>query len=938
MSAGQSLWLDTISRDMIAGGELRRLVSEVGIRGVTTNPDIFQKALATSRLYDEAIGKLAGLGNSTLEIYEALVVEDVRKAADILRPVWEKSGGEDGYVSLEVSPHLAHDAVATMEEADRLWRAVNRPNLMIKVPATAAGVVAVEELIAQGINVNVTLLFSLRTYREVMEAYAAGLRRRAKRDLDLRSVRSVASFFVSRIDTAVDKMLAARVTNLPQPQGEEAARLFGKAAVASAKLAFAEFERFFSGTGFAKLRAAGANVQRPLWASTSTKNPLYPPLAYVTPLIGRGTVNTVPRATLDVWLREGVVQPDAIRDDLDGAKQVIAQLEALGIHTETVAQQLLEEGVGRFINSFDVLLATVARKRLEALGFPETQTEEAGSSSAGLKELLDAVTEARFIPRLWKKDTTLWTTDAKVAEKIANRLGWLDAPFAMFAHCRVVQRFADDVRKSGIRHVVLLGMGGSSLCPEVCAKTFGARRGYPELIVLDNTSPDAVRAVEKRIDLTKTLFIPASKSGTTIETSSFYKYFNSRLISAGVQNVGDYFAAITDPGTSLAELARREDFRGLFENPPDIGGRFSALSLFGLVPMALLGLDIAQVLTRAAAYALDRSEVVRAESNSAVRLGVFMAQCARNGRDKLTLVLSEKIASFGDWAEQLVAESTGKRGVGILPVVHERLAPVSVYAADRAFVSMRLASEKEDARVDALAKKGFPVARIVLRDALDLSVEFIRWELATAIAGALLGINPFDEPNVTESKQNTSRLLGEFVERHELPAPPVHVSTRGLELTFSQSATKVVGSKISRPRDALRALLLSAEPPDYIAFLVYGAMQKRVDLKIAALRAALQKATTCATTFGYAPRYLHSTGQLHKGGPNTGIFITIVPEPHADVPIPGEPYSFATLSRAQALGDFEALDQHGRRAVLVRCGRDVAAALDELRVLAGLEA
>lgn len=937
MECGQSVWLDTISREMLVSGELRRLVNDVGIRGVTSNPDIFQKALTSSTLYDKAIERLATTGHSSLEIYETLATEDVRKAADILRPVWQKSRGYDGYVSLEVSPHLAHDAVATIDEAVRLWQTVDRPNLMIKVPATQAGLVAIEELIALGINVNVTLLFSLETYNSVMEAYCAGLERRAKKGESLSDVRSVASFFVSRIDTLIDSLLASRVTNLPQAETAVAGALYGKAAVACAKLAFQQYLKLFSSSRFKRLQERGANEQRPLWASTSTKNPLYSPTAYVGPLVGKGTINTLPTTTLDEWLKSGEPHADTILEGTEQAQQTLTTLKSLGVDLEAVATQLLEEGLGRFIRSFDSLLATISAKRLASLGNLGNQTESLGTIRSSLESLYPAVYEARFVPRLWQKDVSLWTEDSSVAQKISNRLGWLNAPFNMLSQCRELERFAKTVKSDGFKHVVLLGMGGSSLCPEVCAKTFGSAVGFPELIVLDNTSPEAVAAVEKRIDLSRTLFIPASKSGTTIETNSFYQYFWERLLSCGIKNIGAHFVAITDPGTPLSQLARQERFRAVFENPPDIGGRFSALSFFGLVPMALIGMDVAHVLTRAIAFALDRGSVVLPTADSAVRLGLFMASCYEKGRDKLTFFISPSLASFGDWVEQLIAESTGKLGKGILPVVGERIQSATSYPSDRAFVVIRLREEKEDPRIENLEKRGFPLTRILLGDPLDLAVEFFRWEVATAIAGALLKINPFDEPNVTESKENTARLLKHFEKEGNLPAPKPHIQQKGLQLTFSRSAMKIVGSKISRPKDALRALLLNAEPPDYIAVLAFVASQKRLDTKLATLRAAIQRATGCATTLGYGPRYLHSTGQLHKGGPNTGIFLMIVPENARDVAIPGENYSFGTLARAQALGDFQALDQRGRRAVLIQTGRDVAGAIEELLALAGFQ-
>ena len=935
LKCGQSIWLDTISRDMLVKGELRKLVHEIGIRGVTSNPDIFQKAVASSNLYDAVIAKLAKSGASSLEIYETIAVEDIRRAADVLRPVFDRSGGSDGFVSLEVSPYLAHDAVATIDEALRLWRTVDRPNLMIKVPATSAGVVAVEELIAQGVNVNVTLLFSLSTYREVMEAYVAGLKRRQKRGESLGYVRSVASFFVSRIDTLVDALLSNRISNLCESHARQAERLFGKAAVAYAKLAYAEFDRFFGSASFKKLEQAGAVRQRPLWASTSTKNPLYSPVKYVESLVGNNTVNTLPPQTLQVWIRSGVPQPDAVKQGLDECQKTIEALGELGIDLEGVAHQLLEDGVAKFQKSFDSLLASIAAKRCEALGLKDVQIEEYGTYEKNIKEKLSALTENRLAPRMWRKDTSLWTEQPEIAEKIANRLGWLDAPAKMLSHVREIERFAREVAKEGIRYVVLLGMGGSSLCPEVCAKTFGSKKGYPELLVLDNTNPDAVRSVEKRIDLERSLFIAASKSGSTIETNSFYLYFKDLLVKRGIAEIGSHFIAITDPGTSLVELGKKEKFRRVFENPSDIGGRFSALSLFGLVPMALIGVDIRSMLGRVIAGILDKGTVVQAKYHPAIRLGTWMATMAAAGNDKLTFLISEKISSFGDWVEQLVAESTGKSGKGILPVVGERLRTINSYGLDRCFVSLRLAAEKEDARIANLRKRGFPVVSIVLRDPLDLGIEFFRWEFATAVAGSLLGINPFDEPNVTESKQNTGRLLKKYAETQALPKPRTDVEYGTLRLTFSKAAKQIVGGKISRPRDALRALVLSAQPSDYIALLAFAAGTRRSDVRLGSLREALRDATQCAVTVGYGPRYLHSTGQLHKGGPNTGIFLVLMETPKSDAPVPGEQYSFGVLARAQGLGDFEALENHGRRAVFVDIAGDLETGIADLQRLLG---
>ncbi len=931
---GQSVWLDTISRDMIAKGELRRLVA-LGVRGVTSNPDIFHKAITGSSIYDSQIDQLAKRGLTALEIYERLAVEDVRRAADLLLPLYKKTKRADGYVSLEVSPYLAHDAAGTVAEAKRLWQAVGRPNLMIKVPATKAGLQAIAELIAEGINVNVTLLFSIPNYRDVMEAYLEGLeaRRASKQPLD--TVHSVASFFVSRIDTLVDRLLASRLTNLPEFSPVKAEKWLGTAAVAAAKLAYQEFKSVFGSARFRKLSHAGANLQRPLWASTSTKNPLYPDTKYVGPLVGRHTVNTMPLVTLHAWLDHGIVVEDAVEADVEWAKSVAVGLEQVGISLDAVGAQLQEEGIAKFLQPFDKLLAAIEAKRQKALGVTRIQVETLPNART-VQESSQAATEALYIPRLWGKDTSLWTQDEKVARAIANRLGWLDVAAKMRPMVKDLTHFAAQVRRDGFRHVVLLGMGGSSLCPEVCAKTFGAAKDYPDLRILDNTDPAAVQAVRAAVSLPHTLFIAASKSGTTIETNVFYKYFRAELEKLGVSNAGNHFVAITDEGTPLVELARREKFRRVFINPSDIGGRFSALSLFGLVPMALIGMDLGLLLDRVLAFSRGAGNLVSAQLDSGVRLGIILGEAAKAKRDKMTLVLSPKLASLGDWIEQLVAESTGKCGKGILPVIGERLASVSMYQADRCFVSIALRGDKEEARVSALEKQGHPVVRIQLNDLYDLGIEFLRWEIATAICGSLLGINPFDEPNVTESKRNTSELLESYCKSGRLAYPQPHYKTNRLTLSFTGAARKIVGERISRPKDALRALALSAEEGDYLALLAFLHPTKRVESRLQALRFALRDSTHAATTLGYGPRYLHSTGQLHKGGPNTGIYFVFIANAFKDVEIPGEAYSFSVLSRAQALGDFRALEAHGRRAVLVNLGEDIEGGLAEFSKLLGV--
>ena len=511
---GQSIWYDNIRRGLLASGELQRLIDQ-GVTGVTSNPTIFEKAIAGSTDYDEALLSTALLGRSTVEVYEALAVEDIKAAADLLGPVYDRTGGVDGYVSLEVSPSLAHDTESTIAEAKRLFATLGRPNVLVKVPATPEGIPAIRRLIGEGINVNVTLIFSLDAYRQVMEAYIGGLEELARSGGDVSRVASVASFFVSRVDTAVDRLLEERI----QAGVQDLKALLGKVAVANASLAYRDFQATFGSERFAKLRAGGARVQRPLWASTGTKNPAYSDLLYVETLLGPDTVNTMPPGTLTAFLEHGRVEA-TLEGSAAEAERTIAGIEAAGISIEQVTRELLTDGVMSFADSFDTLLANIEDKIAR---LPAREHELPGISLG--EHLVDVETavadlqERQVLPRIWRRDHTVWKPEPT---EIGDRLGWLTISEAMCEQAPALESFAREVRDAGFRHVVLLGMGGSSLGPEVLRQTFGSAPGYPELIVLDSTVPSWVQAVKAAIDPARTLFLVSSKSGITIEPLSFY--------------------------------------------------------------------------------------------------------------------------------------------------------------------------------------------------------------------------------------------------------------------------------------------------------------------------------------------------------------------------------------------------------------------------------
>jgi glucose-6-phosphate isomerase/transaldolase/glucose-6-phosphate isomerase len=501
-----------------------------------------------------------------------------------------------------------------------------------------------------------------------------------------------------------------------------------------------------------------------------------------------------------------------------------------------------------------------------------------------------------IVGRIWRKDYTVWKQEPA---EITNRLGWLSVTDLMTEQIPLLQSFAREVKDAGFRHVVLLGMGGSSLGPEVLRQTFRSTAGYPELIVLDTTVPAWVQAVRESIDPAHTLFLVSSKSGTTTEPLALFRYFKSIVqTSTGKEKVGQNFVAITDPGTPLARLGEEEGFRRIFLNPADIGGRYSVLSYFGLVPAALSGIDIMKLIDRSDCMREECASCVPVHDNPGAWLGGYMGTLALKGRDKLTLVTSPAISSFGLWAEQIIAESTGKEGKGIVPVAGEPLAAPASYGDDRLFVFLRLQVDDNseiDMAIEGISSSGQPVLVLEMRDKYDIGAEFYRWEFATAIAGAILGIHPFNQPDVQRAKDATERLLREYTASGKLP---------GLETSMS-----------------VTELLDRAEKGKYLAIMAYLHQTPGTDKALAELRRKVLGRYSIATTLGYGPRFLHSTGQLHKGGPEEGLFLQFTVAHETDIPIPGMPYTFGVVAAAQALGDLQALRSSGRNVAQVQLRR-----------------
>lgn len=539
-----------------------------------------------------------------------------------------------------------------------------------------------------------------------------------------------------------------------------------------------------------------------------------------------------------------------------------------------------------------------------------------------VEETLQGLESKDFLDRLWVKDATLWKGDTAA---IRNRLGWLTSPTIMRGHAEDIKGFADEVRRLQFSQVVLLGMGGSSLAGEVLNTTFGSKMGFPDLLMLDSTDPGAIRHVLESVSLGRTLFLVSTKSGTTTETMAFYSFFRAQVEAASPPKPGMQFVAITDPGRPLDKLATETGFRRTFLNPASIGGRYSALSFFGLVPAALIGVDIKALLERAHAMVETCGNEVGARENPAVQLGAALAGLAKIGRDKVTLVLSQKIRGLGAWIEQLLAESLGKDGKGVVPIVDEPLGPPAVYRDDRVFVALTLDDDPGyDDALGQLAAAGHPVIRLGLKDPVDLGAEFFRWEMATATAGAVMGVNPFDEPDVARAKENTSDLLATWKRSHRLPEWPPDAEDEGIVLMAKSN------KKIPSVAKGLSAHLAQAEPGDYLAIQAYLTPSAEVGSRLQEVRTLVRDRLRMATTVGFGPRYLHSTGQLHKGGRPNGLFIQITSDDKDDLPIPGSSYGFSTLKAAQALGDLQTLRDAGRRVIRLHLTGRPAIGLQQL--------
>jgi len=906
---GQSLWYDNIQRKLIEDGSLKTMIENGEIYGVTSNPSIFMKAISNSTDYDNAIQPMAFADWSPEDIFWQLAVEDIQAGADLLTPLYEKTNKGDGYISLEVDPNLANDTEKTIAEAKRLWSWVNRPNLCVKIPATKEGLPAIRAAIAAGLNINVTLIFSPKRYYEVMEAYISGLEDRVSAGLPIDHIASVASVFVSRIDGMVDKMLS-EFADKGGPLAEQAYTFMGKTAVANSVYCYQLFKKAFGSERFAKLEKHGARVQRPLWASTSTKNPNYPDTKYVDELIAPQTVNTAPPNTIEFFKDHGTVAY-SIEGKEEESYKLLQAYNTFGISLDDVYEKLEDDGVTSFSTAFTELMAVITDRSNEIKA-------QIGNLAPITAQRIASFNEVDTVKRFHNHDASLWTDNIEGQEEIRHRLGWVQAPWKSMSLIDDINALAENVIAEGYTHCTLLGMGGSSLAPEVMRLILGigkvnGKSGL-DLAILDSTDPVQVKECTERAPIEKTLFVVASKSGSTAEVHAFMDHFwaiaNKEL---GTEEAPRHFVVVTDPGSQLIPLAKERNYRATVLADPNVGGRFSAMTAFGLLPAALMGFDVADLLKRAQNMADQCAVDVSAGRNPGLALGAIIGEASLAGRDKLCLITDPEFASLGSWLEQLIAESSGKEGKGIIPVDGAPVIIPSSAEKDRLYVYIRCSGEKQS-QIIQLRSAGHPVLLINAADKKDLLAEFYRWEMAISYACMVLKINPYNQPNVQLSKTLTKEYIKAYYENGSLDIG---------EVLWESDKGQVYGKPFDGLKESaslsevVKSFVNQAGEGDFIAINAYLPRNDAMTASLEALRKNIAEQTSKAVTLGFGPRFQHSTGQLHKGGKNNILVLYITWDAIPDFEVPTQNISFATLEIAQALGDLNANLNVGRRGIRI---------------------
>lgn len=937
---GQAVWLRGFRRRLVDSGGLSELMASAGVSGLETDPEVLAAAVSRGPEYLEVVRCLAAQGNRSAD---RLLVQEAGIGATALLPGCEENyekngekssseesrgeegGGRHGFVAVPLDPALANDAESLARASHNMLAAAQTPNIVPMLPPTSSGLAVFEALVADGHPVYIGPTFSIASVVRATEAYLRGAQACGAAAPPL----ALVAFGVSPLDVALDELLRDRVR---AAGGEMSAveSLLGGSATAIAKVAWRRQRELLA----ARIAEPAARPLHMVWTSLSSTDPRQRRERYVEALVGADTV-----AVLDSGLLRDAMGRDHARVDatlgqrVDDAEEIVAELAALGIDTEAVGEALEAQALRQAHAAYGELTRRVEQATRIATGDAERAAELAATGSpwsASRPEIDeglargDEVESLGAVTRMWEKDASLWSADQETANLVRNRLGWLDAAASSALDWEPLRRFATELASTEVEKVLLLGMGGSSLAAEVYRRVFGSTA----LQVLDSTLPTQIKAVTDSIDPARTLIVVASKSGTTVEVRALLDCFYA-LATPMLDSPGEQFVVITDPGTPLEQVAHERGFARHWLAPSDVGGRFSALTVFGTLPMALMGIDVPAVLAAARRMAVNCGPEVDTKLNPAARLGAALHQAHDAGRDKITFVTSASLSAFGLWAEQLIAESTGKQGCGLIPVIDEPAASIDRYADDRLFVSMSLADEQDRRhreRIDAIDAAGHPMLHFELEDLHDLGAEFFRWEAGVAIAGALMGINPFDQPDVQASKDRTMALLAAHQDGTPMSDRPPLATDTGWAVFADierdqELATRVRGTDLE---SWLAAHLGRAKVPDYVGIQAFIAATPEARSALQGLRELLLERRGVASTLGWGPAFLHSTGQLHKGGPDCGLFLQITADEPADIDVPGAGYSFRHLARAQSLGDLAALQERGRRVLRVHL-RDAVA-------------
>lgn len=906
---GQAIWLQGLRRQLIDSGRVAQLIRDAALGGLTTDFTMLAGCVARGGEYAASLQALVEV-DTDAAMRQRLLAEEAAIAAAALAPVHQASKGVDGFVSVDIDPALAHDAESMARAVRRLLAADGAANIMPKLPATNSGFAVFETLVADGLPVHVGPVFTVRSALRAAEAFDRGC---AGADS---APTAVVSFAVAPIDNLVDQLLHRHIRAAPgDMSGVES--LLGGAGIATAKLAWRRLGERRPGGGAAGLRVA--------WTELLSSDPRQPRQHYVEQLVGPETIAIVDMTLLERLLYRGEIQATLGRQ-VDDAVEMLGELDDLGIDVEEVGSALEAKALRQaraahqeFAVVVEKAVRAVARDGRTAAARARRGTRWWSARTEIEDALVDTSELARrnAVARLWSKDATLWSDDTEAAELIRNRLGWIDVAASPAADPDAMLGFVAELEAGEVESIIFLGMGGSSLTTEVCADLFQVDR----VRVLDSTVPARIRSIAGQVDPARTAVIVASKSGTTVEVRALFDWFYA-LATPMLDSPGERFAAITDPGTPLEQLAHERSFHRLWLAPPDVGGRFSALTVFGTLPMALMGIDVQGVLNAGRRMAAACAPEVDLAANPAARLAVALRGALEAGRDKLTFINSSRMAGFGRWVEQMIAESTGKEGTGLIPVIDEPEVDIDDYGDDRLFIAVSLRGDDIEAhrrRVGAIAAAGLPLLQFELDDPLEIGAELFRWEAAVALLGGLLGINPFDQPNVQAAKDRTAALLAadreddRMWDRQPLATDAGWTVFADIERD-EELAAGIDGDDLSA---WLAAHLGRAEDGDYVALQAFLAPEQEVRELLQELRALIVEQLGVATTLGWGPAFLHSSGQLHKGGPDTGVFLQITADVDEDIEVPGAGYTFARLLRAQSLGDLAALEERGRRIIRV---------------------